>query len=221
MQSYNINFHGDSTLAINFGRGIDENINNIVHFYMNILEKNILSKQYILDIYPTYNSVVIDYDFNLIEILKLKNKIKKIISENKIESIKNNDLNKVIEIPVNYGGEFGPDLLQISNSTGLSEKEIISIHSSKNYRVHMLGFMPGFPYLGGLDKRISFPRLTEPRTSIPAGSVGIAGNQTGIYPFSSPGGWNIIGKTNIKLFDINKSPPNFIESGTYLRFVAN
>jgi|TARA_B110000263_G_scaffold248698_1_gene264223 inhibitor of KinA len=220
MQIYNISFHGDSTLVINFGKGIDENTNNTVHFYINILEKKIINKPFILDIYPTYNSVVIDYDFNLIESFMLKIIIKRIISENKIE-LNNNNNNKIIEIPVSYGGEFGPDLLQMSKSLGFSEKEIISIHSSKKYRVHMLGFMPGFPYLGGLDKSISFPRLTEPRTSIPAGSVGIAGNQTGIYPFSSPGGWNIIGMTNIKLFDINKSPPNFIESGTYLRFVAN
>tara|TARA_B110000495_G_scaffold203432_1_gene227071 strand:- start:59 stop:724 length:666 start_codon:yes stop_codon:yes gene_type:complete len=221
MQIYNISFHGDSTLVINFGKGIDENTNNTVHFYINILEKKIINKPFILDIYPTYNSVVIDYDFNLIESFMLKIIIKRIISENKIELNNNNNSNKIIEIPVSYGGEFGPDLLQMSKSLGFSEKEIISIHSSKKYRVHMLGFMPGFPYLGGLDKSISFPRLTEPRTSIPAGSVGIAGNQTGIYPFSSPGGWNIIGMTNIKLFDINKSPPNFIESGTYLRFVAN
>ncbi len=221
MQTYNINFHGDSTLVVNFGRGIDENINNIVHFYINIFEKNIIPNKYVLDIYPTYNSVVIDYDFNLIESSKLKNIIEKIILENRIESKKNIDFEKIIEIPVNYGEEFGPDLSKISKSIGLSEKEIITIHSSKNYRVHMLGFMPGFPYLGGMDERISFPRLSEPRISIPSGSVGIAGNQTGVYPFSSPGGWNIIGRTNIKLFDINKSPPNFLESGTYLRFVAN
>tara|TARA_B110001454_G_scaffold67148_2_gene65402 strand:- start:1334 stop:1999 length:666 start_codon:yes stop_codon:yes gene_type:complete len=221
MQSYKINSHGDSTLAINFGSGIDENTNNIVHLYINILEKNIVHEAYILDIYPTYNSVIIDYDFTQIEFLKLKNKISKIILQNKIE-LKNNDiLEEIIEIPVNYGGKFGPDLYKMSKSLSLSEEEIITIHSSSNYKVYMIGFMPGFPYLGGLDTRISFPRLTEPRIAIPSGSVGIAGNQTGIYPFSSPGGWNIIGKTDIKLFDINKSPPNFVKSGTYIRFVVN
>ena len=221
MQSYKINSHGDSTLSINFGSGIDENTNNIVHLYINILEKNIVHEAYILDIYPTYNSVIIDYDFTQIEFLKLKNKISKIILQNKIE-LKNNDtLEEIIEIPVNYGGKFGPDLYKMSKSLSLSEEEIITIHSSSNYKVYMIGFMPGFPYLGGLDTRISFPRLTEPRIAIPSGSVGIAGNQTGIYPFSSPGGWNIIGKTDIKLFDINKSPPNFVKSGTYIRFVVN
>ena len=82
----------------------------------------------------------------------------------------------------------------------------------------MIGFMPGFPYLGGLDKRISFPRLDEPRLAVPEGSVGIAGDQTGIYPFSSPGGWNIIGRTNLKLFDSKKNPPNLINSGSYIKF---
>jgi inhibitor of KinA len=220
MQSYKINSHGDSTLAINFGSGIDENTNNIVHFYINIFEKNIIHEAYILDVYPTYNSVIIDYDFTQIEFLKLKKKIAKIILQNKIKLNNNNILEEIIEIPVNYGGKFGPDLYKMSQSLSLSEDEIISIHSTNNYKVFMIGFMPGFPYLGGLDPRISFPRLTEPRLSIPPGSVGIAGNQTGIYPFSSPGGWNIIGKTDIRLFDINKIPPNFVKSGTYLRFVV-
>jgi TIGR00370 family protein len=119
---------------------------------------------------------------------------------------------------VKYGGEFGPDLKRMSKALNITEKKIIQILSSQKYRVHMIGFMPGFPYLGGLDKRISFPRLDEPRLAVPEGSVGIAGIQTGIYPFSSPGGWNIIGRTNLKLFDSKKIPPNLIISGSYIKF---
>ena len=125
---------------------------------------------------------------------------------------------KIIEIPVQYGGDFGPDLKRMSKTLNISEEKIIQIHSSTKYRVHMIGFMPGFPYLGGLDSRISFPRLDEPRLAVPEGSVGIAGDQTGIYPFSSPGGWNIIGRTNLRLFDSKKNPPNLIISGSYIKF---
>ena len=108
---------------------------------------------------------------------------------------------RLVEIPVCYGGTFGPDLPFVAEHAGLTEKEVIELHTGREYRIYMLGFLPGFPYLGGLDERLFTPRLPTPRTAIPAGSVGIGGEQTGIYPIASPGGWQLIGLTPLKLFD--------------------
>lgn len=108
---------------------------------------------------------------------------------------------RLVEIPVCYGGTFGPDLPFVAEHAGLTEKEVIELHAGREYRIYMLGFLPGFPYLGGLDERLFTPRLPTPRTAIPAGSVGIGGEQTGIYPIASPGGWQLIGRTPLKLFD--------------------
>lgn len=108
---------------------------------------------------------------------------------------------RLVEIPVCYGGTFGPDLPFVAEHAGLTEKEVIELHAGREYRIYMLGFLPGFPYLGGLDERLFTPRLPTPRTAIPAGSVGIGGEQTGVYPIASPGGWQLIGRTPLKLFD--------------------
>lgn len=108
---------------------------------------------------------------------------------------------QLVEIPVCYGGTFGPDLPFVAEHAGLTEKEVMELHAGREYRIYMLGFLPGFPYLGGLDERLFTPRLASPRTAIPAGSVGIGGEQTGVYPIASPGGWQLIGRTPLKLFD--------------------
>ena len=108
---------------------------------------------------------------------------------------------RLVEIPVCYGGTLGPDLPFVAEHAGLTEKEVMELHAGREYRIYMLGFLPGFPYLGGLDERLFTPRLPTPRTAIPAGSVGIGGEQTGIYPIASPGGWQLIGRTPLKLFD--------------------
>ena len=126
---------------------------------------------------------------------------------------------KVFEIPVCYGGEFGPDLATIAEHAGLSEQEVIDIHTSTDYLIYMLGFLPGFTYLGGLDERIHTPRLANPRIRIPAGSVGIGGSQTGIYPMDSPGGWQLMGLTPVKTYDPDREVPILVEAGDYIRFV--
>ena len=108
---------------------------------------------------------------------------------------------RLVTIPVCYGGDFGPDLPFVAKHAGLTEAEVIALHTGREYRIYMLGFLPGFPYLGGLDERLFTPRLNTPRTAIPAGAVGIGGEQTGIYPIASPGGWQLIGRTPCKLFD--------------------
>ncbi len=126
---------------------------------------------------------------------------------------------RIIEIPVCYGGELGPDLTYVANYNNLTESEVIRTHSNSDYTVYMLGFAPGFPYLSGMSEKISTPRKTVPRLSIPARSVGIAGIQTGIYPIETPGGWQIIGQTPINLFLPHEDPPALLKAGDHLRFI--
>ena len=216
---FQINFHGDSTIVIEFGKDIDVYTNKLVQFVFSKTEKRLYKNLFIKDIYPTYNSLVINYDNLTIDYQALKKKIESLLFEIIDNYDKNVSNDKVLEIPVKYGGEFGPDLKIMSKTLNISEGSIINIHSSAIYRIYMIGFMPGFPYLGGLDERISFPRLSTPRIKVPAGSVGIAGKQTGIYPFESPGGWNIIGRTELSLFDVDANPPSLLSNVSQLRFV--
>lgn len=125
----------------------------------------------------------------------------------------------LVEIPVCYGGEFGPDLAFVAHHTGLAPAEVIARHSAPDYLVHMIGFAPGFPYLGGMDARLATPRLATPRAVVPAGAVGIAGEQTGIYPLATPGGWQIIGRTPVPLFNPSWDYPSLLRAGQCLRFV--
>jgi inhibitor of KinA len=127
---------------------------------------------------------------------------------------------QIIEIPVCYGGEFGPDLAFVANYNGISEEEVIQIHSSGDYLVYMIGFSPGFPYLGGMSPKISAPRKKTPRLKTPARSVGIAGSQTGIYPIETPGGWQLIGRTPINLFRPNHKIPSLLRAGDRIKFKA-
>jgi len=215
---FQINFHGDSTLVIEFGKDIDVYTNKLVQFVFSKTEKRLYKNLFIKDVYPTYKSLVINYDNLAIDYQALKKKIEPLIFEIIDNYDKNVSNDKVLEIPVKYGGEFGPDLKIMSKKLNISEESIINIHSSAIYRIYMIGFMPGFPYLGGLDERISFPRLSTPRIKVPAGSVGIAGKQTGIYPFESPGGWNIIGRTELSLFDVDANPPSLLSNISQLSF---
>lgn len=127
---------------------------------------------------------------------------------------------RVIHIPVHYGGDFGPDLEHVAKHAGLSVQQVIDAHTSAEYVVYFLGFQPGFAYLGGLPDRLATPRRAEPRLSVPAGSVGIGGAQTGIYPSASPGGWQLIGRTELSLFNPDSATPTLLQPGDLIRFVA-
>ena len=127
---------------------------------------------------------------------------------------------RTVDIPVCYGGELGPDLEDVARQHGVSAQEVIDIHAGGDYLVYMVGFMPGFAYLGGLSSRIATPRRQTPRTAVPAGSVGIGGEQTGVYPLVSPGGWNLIGRTPRRIFDIDRAEPALLVTGDRVRFHA-
>jgi inhibitor of KinA len=124
-----------------------------------------------------------------------------------------------VEVPVCYGGDLGPDVEVVARHTGLTSAEVVACHSAPEYLVHMIGFAPGFPYLGGLDERLATPRRAEPRPLVPAGAVGIAGAQTGIYSLPTPGGWQLIGRTPLRLFDPTAANPSLLHAGQRLRFV--
>ncbi|AMG57937.1 5-oxoprolinase subunit PxpB [Pantoea vagans] len=126
---------------------------------------------------------------------------------------------RLVQIPVIYGGEHGPDLVVVAEHAALSPGQVVELHSSSDYVVFFVGFQPGFPYLGGLDPRLHIPRRAEPRVAVPAGSVGIGGSQTGVYPLASPGGWQLIGQTRTTLFDPLQQPPTLLRPGDRVRFV--
>ena len=204
---------GDSALNIEFGNEISEEINKKIRAASALIENREISG--ISEVVPTYRSLMIHYDPLIIEYEELIS-ILKWIEEN----IKNVELYspEIIEIPVLYGGQYGPDIENVVMHNKLTVEEVIKIHTSAEYLIYMLGFTPGFPYLGGMDKRIATPRLHSPRTKIPAGSVGIAGEQTGIYPVQSPGGWQLIGSTPIELFNPDSENPILLKSGNHIVF---
>ena len=163
---------------------------------------------------PAYASLLVKYDPFLTDYAALceaLRRLEKTLSASTVQS------GRIVEIPVCYGGAYGEDLPFVAQHAGLSEQEVIALHTARPYRIYMLGFLPGFPYLGGLDERLHTPRLPTPRTKIPAGSVGIGGKQTGIYPMESPGGWQLIGRTPLTLFAPGESLP--YAAGDSIRFV--
>jgi len=205
---------GDTGIIIQFGTEISEAIYQQIRQYVYWLEQSCIEG--IVEWVPAYTTLAVFYRPNIISYDELSQKLLKI--GEKIESMPVPDP-IVIEIPTLYGKEAGPDIQFVAETNGLSEEEVVKIHSSSDYLIYMIGFVPGFPYLGGMDKRIAAPRKKTPRSRIPAGSIGIAGEQTGIYPLETPGGWQIIGRTPVKLYDPQKQDPILLKAGDYIRFV--
>lgn len=204
---------GDLSLVVEFGNEISTVCNDKVRQLNQNLKKNEIIG--IVETVPTFRSLLVYYDPLKINYKKLCNYIQALST---VEGDIKEKTKRIIEIPVCYGGQYGEDLADVSLQVGMSEKEVIQLHSGVDYLIYMLGFLPGFPYLGGLDKRLEVPRLSNPRTSIPAGSVGIGGEQTGVYPIASPGGWRLIGRTPLKLYDSERKNPTLYQAGDYIRF---
>ena len=207
---------GDCAITLQIGAEISEEVNReVVNALESIRSADI---EGVCELVPTYTSISIHYDPMVLSYEALQNRLQQI----EIEPVHCADSKqaRIVEIPVCYGGEYGPDLEFVAAHSGLTTEEVIRRHSTGAYLVYMLGFLPGFAYMGGMDQSIACPRLTSPRTKIPAGSVGIAGAQTGIYPLASPGGWQLIGRTPLKIFSVDGEHTNFaLSAGDRVRFV--
>ncbi len=206
-------FAGDLGLLVEFGDKIGPEINQKVRKIFLTLKKVAIDG--ITEAVPTYCSILIFYDPSKISFGQLQQEILNI--DQKLEEV-TIPPPETIEIPVLYGGEYGPDLDFVAQHNGLTPEEVIEIHTSGTYLIYMIGFTPGFPFLGGLSERLFTPRLKTPRAVVPAGSVGIANNQTGIYPIDSPGGWQLIGRSPLKLYNPCRENPILLKAGNYIKF---
>ncbi len=211
---------GDQALVAILGKGIDPGVNDQVHKLASLLRERRLPGVY--DLVPAYATVTVHYDpaawsgGKVHPYEALKREIIRLWTSARTSPP---PPPRQVEIPVCYGGAFGPDLAEVASLCALPEEEVIARHAAGTYRVYMIGFSPGFAYLGGLDSAIAAPRRSTPRTKVPAGSVGIAGMQTGIYPLATPGGWQIIGQTPRRLFLPERESPCLLSPGDNLRFV--
>ena len=204
---------GDQGLLVEYGDGIDFEVNTKVRTMAIIMKQN--TPKGVIEAIPTYRSLLLVYDPSITNLAKLQKELQKL--EERLEEIQISPPDTV-EIPVCYGGEFGPDIEFVAETHDLSVKEVIQLHSEPEYLIYMVGFTPGFPFLGGLSEKLHTPRLETPRTFVPKGSVGIANNQTGIYPVSSPGGWQLIGRSPIKLFAPERPNPFLYQAGDHIKF---
>lgn len=205
----------DWGLIVEFGENIDPELNAWTRLVADRLRQCVIDG--VLEVVTAYSSFLVIYDPLIVEPEALKETVLSCCRENKEdESFQSS---ATAEIPVCYEPEYAPDIEDVASINNLTVQEVIDIHSGSEYLIYMLGFAPGFPYLGGLDQRLHTPRLDTPRQLLPAGSVGIAGSQTGIYPLASPGGWRIIGRTPLRLFDALREPPvPYYKPGDKLKF---
>jgi len=207
---------GDTSVCVEFGNEISEAINAKIRAFNIVLGKSDIPG--IVETVPTYRSLMIHYDPEVILYAPLMERLKGLLGQLDKVQIPPSD---VLEIPVLYGGEeMGPDLKFVAEHAGKTEEEVVRIHTSTEYLIYMLGFTPGFTYLGGMSEEIATPRLKTPRVKIPAGSVGIAGSQTGVYPIDSPGGWQLIGRTPVRMYDAGRETPILPQAGQYIKFYA-
>jgi len=206
---------GDSMLLVELEPAIDPVINERAILLASRIRER--KARGVRDIAPGYSTLGIHYDPLQTDLAALEQAIEQEFAG--LAALDTIADRAVIEIPVNYGGEYGPDLDAVATFAGCSVDEVIKRHSSRTYRVYMLGFVPGFAYMGRVDPSIAAPRHRVPRERVPAGSVGIAGLQTGVYPVESPGGWQLIGHTTTMMFDANRDQPSLLSAGDLVRFV--
>lgn len=212
---------GDQAVIVSFGNAIDPKTHLSVKAFATHLEEHPFCG--LIEVVPAFTTVTIYYDPGH----WIQTNDSRLPYDHVCETIdavlsslteQEETLARMVEIPVCYGGEMGPDLEFVAQHNGLSSDEVVRIHCEGRYLVYMIGFSPGFPYLGGLSEKISAPRRSSPRLVIPAGSVGIAGQQTGVYPIATPGGWQLIGRTPLSLFRPNQEQPSLLQAGDIIRF---
>jgi inhibitor of KinA len=204
---------GDRGLLVEYGEGIAPEVNAKVQAMARLLEAE--PPLGVVEVVPSYRSLLLVYEPLQVGPAELENALKTLAEKlGGVAAAKG----KVVEIPVCYGGGHGPDIEFVAERAGLCVEEVIARHSSVEYPIYMIGFTPGFPFLGGLDERLHTPRLETPRFRVPGGSVGIANGQTGIYPVESPGGWRLIGRTPLTLFSPDRSEPFLYRVGDRIRF---
>jgi KipI family sensor histidine kinase inhibitor len=206
---------GDCGLLVEYGDVIDPAVNNKVRSMAIVMEDD--RPRGVIEIIPTYRSLLIIYDPAMTHPDRIKTALEEM--ETRLGDI-HIPPPRTVEIPVCYGGDFGPDIDTVADTNQLTVAEVIKLHSQPEYPIYMVGFTPGFPFLGGLCEKLHTPRLETPRTLVPEGSVGIAKNQTGIYPIASPGGWQLIGRTPLKLFAPWRNNPFLYQAGDRLKFVS-
>ena len=206
---------GDSSVMVELGNEISPAVNARVRAFTIALEESKLPG--IVEMVPTYRSLMVHYDPGVIRYDGLVKELKGLLGQLSSIQIPPSD---VLEIPVLYGGEAGPDLDFVAEHNHKTPEQVIQIHTSTEYLIYMLGFTPGFTYLGGMSDEIAAPRLKQPRVKIPAGSVGIAGSQTGVYPIDSPGGWQLIGRTPVRMYDPDRAEPILPKAGEYIKFCS-
>ena len=211
---------GDHAITISLGESIDERTHRLVRAVSALLDAR--PPQGLVDQVPAFVSVAVHYDPAAVPGETAVPPYRRMVAllEDLLSGVRPDKLEpaRIIEIPVCYGGAFGPDLDDVAQQHGLDAGQVIEIHSGCEYLVYMVGFMPGFAYLGGLSDRIATPRRSSPRTVVPAGTVGIGGQQTGVYPLESPGGWNLIGRTPLRIFDITRDEAALLAAGDRVRF---
>jgi KipI family sensor histidine kinase inhibitor len=206
---------GDSCFAVQFAPAIDPAVNARCVALAASIDR--LALRGVRDVVPTYNTVTVHVDPLAADRALLETEVARLAD---VQGVTPAIQSRTIEIPVVYGGASGPDLGAVAAFAACSEAEVVKLHMQPRYRVYMLGFLPGFAYMGSVNPRIAMPRLDTPRLRVAAGSVGIAAEQTGIYPCDSPGGWRIIGTTSATLFDPARSEPFLLKAGDYVRFVS-
>ena len=203
----------DRSLLVVFGNEISPGIH---HEVLKLLRAFEVLPSAILNLHPAFASLLIDFDPRRLGHAAVEELVRDRLTRTASLPV---EPARTEEIPVRYGGEWGPDLEEVARHAGMAPGEVVRVHSGADYLVYFLGFSPGFPYLGGLPPALATPRLAVPRKRVPAGSVAIGGSQTGIYPMESPGGWRIIGQTPLRLFDLTAVPPALLRAGDHVRFV--
>lgn len=221
--SYHIFPLGDSAMTVDFGNVIDEIINNEIIARFNELQLDPLPAM--IEAIPAYSSLTIYYDLVKAKKMTVNGQTAFELIQSELEkrwqqpAVHENRLERMIQIPVCYDEAYALDLAQLAATSNISVQELVRLHTTRTYKVYMLGFLPGFAYMGEVDERMAVPRKPQP-VAVPPGSVGIAGRQTGIYPFASPGGWHIIGRTPLSLFKANKDEPTLLKTGDRVQFFS-